>query len=412
MSAKEKTYDRFSIFQRIEHLVLVISFTTLAVTGLVQKFNDSSISLFLISVLGGIEATRIIHRIAASIMVIETLYHLVVIGYKLFVMREKASMIPEIKDLKDAIQLFLFNIGVAKKRPHMPRYNFAEKAEYWAMIWGTAVMGLTGFILWNPIAVAKVLPGVIIPASKTAHGMEAILAAAAIVLWHFYNVHLKRLNMSMINGKLTHSEMEEEHMAELEMLEKEPAKAKPTPVEWRSRMKIFVPVSSVTCIALLAGFIWFITLEDTALTTVPPLPKQPAVYVPQTPTPLPTLRPTPTPMPTATPAPSPTPAPTQPGAIAQPTPTRAAMAAPSWDSEIGALFKSRCVACHGTMGGLSLASYAEMMKGGSKGPAVIAKDPQGGSLVPLMEKGGHAVNFEPAELEKIKAWILAGAPEK
>ena len=34
------------------------------------------------------------------------------------------------------------------------------------MLWGPAVMGLTGFILWNPIAAAKILPGQFIPAAK------------------------------------------------------------------------------------------------------------------------------------------------------------------------------------------------------------------------------------------------------
>ncbi|MCZ7666212.1 MAG: hypothetical protein M5U34_02700 [Chloroflexi bacterium] len=61
----------------------------------------------------------------------------------------------------------------------------AKKIEYWAVIWGTAVMILTGFTLWNPIAITQFLPGQFIPAAKTAHSAEALLAVLSIVVWHF-----------------------------------------------------------------------------------------------------------------------------------------------------------------------------------------------------------------------------------
>ncbi|MCS7039976.1 MAG: hypothetical protein NZP34_10260, partial [Caldilineales bacterium] len=74
--------------------------------------------------------------------------------------------------------------------------------EYWAVIWGTAVMIITGFMLWNPITTTKFLPGSWIPAAKAAHGGEALLAFLAIIVWHVYNVHIKTFNRSMFTGKL------------------------------------------------------------------------------------------------------------------------------------------------------------------------------------------------------------------
>ncbi len=98
MVPKNQTYLRFSIPQRLEHILLLISFTTLALTGLPQKYPVAGISQAFIALLGGIEMVRIIHRISATIFVLESVYHFVVAGYKLYVRREEASMVPTLKD--------------------------------------------------------------------------------------------------------------------------------------------------------------------------------------------------------------------------------------------------------------------------------------------------------------------------
>ncbi|HQL40116.1 MAG TPA: hypothetical protein PKV95_11630, partial [Anaerolineaceae bacterium] len=127
MAHAEKQYHRFSLAQRIEHLVLILSFSTLGLTGLIQKYAQSGISQALIQFLGGIESTRIIHRVAAVIFVLGAVYHFIVVGYKLFVERRKATMLPGIKDVKDGIGMIGYNVGLRKDRPRMGRYNFTEK---------------------------------------------------------------------------------------------------------------------------------------------------------------------------------------------------------------------------------------------------------------------------------------------
>ncbi len=392
MSESQKTYTRFSLAQRIEHIVLIASFTTLAVTGLVQKFAQSSISISIIAALGGIEMTRIIHRGAAIVFLVQAIYHLVAIGYRLYVERKEASMLPGFKDLQDAFQHLLYNLGLRNERPKMGRFNFIEKAEYWAMLWGLVLMALTGFMMWNPIATARIFPGQAIPAAKVAHGAEAILAVLAIFLWHFYHVHIKVFNKSMFTGKITRHEMEEEHALELEKIEKGLLPPPPSAEELRKRKRVYYPVAAVLTIILLFFVYRFVTFEETAITTIQPVSARSGdIFVPQTPTPLPTQPPTATP------------APTQEGQGSQ--------GPLSWNNGIGQIIGQRCGSCHGEMGGLALDTYESAMKGGKSGVVIAAGDPEGSLLVTTVRDGNHPGKFEAQELEQIIRWIQEGAQE-
>jgi hypothetical protein len=152
----------------------------------------------------------------------------------------------------------------------MRKFNFGEKFEYWAVVWGTAVMIITGFMLWNPIATTSVLPGVIIPAAKAAHGGEALLAILAIIVWHMYNVHLKHFNASIFTGWLPEDQMKEEHALELERLDEggTPWPELEAKVA-RHRQRIFVVASVIIGGLILAVMIWAFTFEETAIQTIP-----------------------------------------------------------------------------------------------------------------------------------------------
>ncbi|MFO7661652.1 MAG: cytochrome b/b6 domain-containing protein, partial [Chloroflexota bacterium] len=170
-------YPRFRLMARIEHMLLLVSFTILALTGLPQMFPFSPLSQGLIEIMGGIEAVRLIHRWAAIVLILGSIYHLMTSAYRLFVRRERMRMMPDLKDAADLRDTVAYNLGLQDNPPKMRKFNFGEKFEYWAVVWGTAVMIITGFILWNPIAATSVLPGQFIPAALTAHGWEAVLAA-------------------------------------------------------------------------------------------------------------------------------------------------------------------------------------------------------------------------------------------
>lgn len=387
MTENQQAFYRFNILRRIEHWLLFISFTILGITGLIQKFAENPFSVWLITLLGGVQIVRIIHRVAAITFFLESVYHFAYMGYLLIVQRKQATMMPGVKDVTDGIQAITYNLGITKEPPKMGRYNFSEKVEYLAMIWGLVLMGLTGLMMWNPIFTTKILPGQFIPAAKVAHGWEAVLAVLAIILWHFYHVHIRSWNWSMIKGKLSRHEMTEEHALELEEIESV-EKAAPISQKDEARRKVlYLPVSFILSLGVVGVIIYFITYQPTTLKTMVPIEPGGAIFEPQTPTPLPTKAPTPTPGPTA-----------------------ALPAGPlTYSTGIGDIFVNRCGTCHGSMGGLSVRTYDDLMKGGSDGPVIVAGDAANSMVITKLADGKHPGNFDPAEVAKIIEWINAGA---
>lgn len=277
-------YMRFPVVRRIEHLIMLLSFTTLGLTGLPQKYPTSSIGTFVLNLLGGIENLRSIHHTAAIVMMFGTAYHILVMGYSVFVLRDQMSMLPSMQDAKDGIQALLYNIGIAKTYPQMGRYTFEEKMEYWAFVWGAAVMGATGFLMWNPITATRYLPGQFVPAAKAAHGGEAVLAVLAIIIWHMYGVHIKRFNKAMWMGTQTEAEMLHEHPLELADMKAGLADKRPDAATLRKRKMIYYPIAAIVTLSMLAGIFGFINGEKTALATITPLTET-QIYSPQTPQP-------------------------------------------------------------------------------------------------------------------------------
>ena len=269
MSEEGRTYLRFTPVQRLQHLVLIVSFTVLALTGLPQKYAAAWVGERLIGLMGGIEAVRIVHRVAAFALMAATIVHVVDVAYRVFVERVRLAMLPVVEDLRQVVQAVRYNLGLASQRPRMGRYTFEEKVEYWSLVWGTLLMIATGFMLWNPIATTRFLPGQFIPAAQVVHGGEALLAVLAIVIWHGYGVHVRHFNRSMFTGTMTEGEMRQEHPAELEEILAGKVPPPPDPPLRRRRIRRFVPVASVVLLALFAGLWYFVTFEQTAIPTVP-----------------------------------------------------------------------------------------------------------------------------------------------
>jgi cytochrome b subunit of formate dehydrogenase len=385
----EKSFTRFKLLQRIEHFVFLLSFSLLGFTGLPQKYADTPLGQGLLMMWGGIETTRLIHHVSAFVMMIVSVYHVNEVLYRILVDRTSWTMLPVMDDIKHLFQDIQYYLGLRNRKAYYGRYNYAEKMEYLAVIWGTLIMGLTGFMMWNPITTAKLLPGEVIPASKAAHGGEAVLAVAAIIIWHFYHVHLRHFNKSMFTGKLTRAEMEHEHPAELEEIDTGTNQKPPTPLEKRKRLMVFYPIAAVITIISILGVSAFISVEKTAITTIPQ-GETVAIFVPITPTPRPTLTPNPT-----------------------PDPNRP-VGSETWEGKYQALLRNRCDNCHGitSVGGLSLETYQSALKGGNSGPAIIPGDPDNSLLVQIQSRGAHPGQLTIDELNQVIAWIEAGAPEK
>jgi cytochrome b subunit of formate dehydrogenase/mono/diheme cytochrome c family protein len=403
-----RSYERFPLARRIEHLVMLLSFTTLGLTGLPQKYPSSGISIAFVDLLGGIETLRTIHHFAAVVMMVGTAWHLLVFGYMAYVRRTRLSMLPSLQDIKDGWQALMYNLGFAKTFPQMGRYTFEEKMEYWAFAWGAIVMGATGFMMWNPISTAKFLPGEVIPAAKAAHGGEAVLAVLAIIIWHMYGVHIKRLNKSMFTGKMSEEVMLHEHPLELADIKAGLADRPVEPAALRKRQRIYLPIAILLALFMLSGIYGFVNAEDTALTTIERQAPTVEVFVPQTLTPAPTQTATLPATETLIPISSPTGA--QPSADSTPATASSAL---TWDNSIGAMLQAKCAACHGggALGGLNLSTYADAMNGGASGPVIIPGDGENSLLVTKQLAGGHPGQLTTEEIAQVIEWINAGAPE-
>lgn len=385
----DKKYTRFDITQRVEHFIFLLSFTVLGITGLAQKYSENMISQQLIQSLGGIENTRLIHHWAAVVMMFVSIFHILNLLYRIFVLRVPWSMMPVIEDIKHLIHDVGYYLGIRKEQAYYGRYNYAEKMEYLAVVWGTIIMGITGFMMWNPIVTAEYLPGQIIPAAKAAHGAEAILAVLSILLWHFYHVHLRHFNKSMFTGKLTREEMKEEHPAELAKIDAGHNYTPPPTTILRRRQFIFFPFAIIIAIVMIFSAYQFVTVEDTALAQVT-IRETAEVFVPVTPTP----KPTPT--------------------LAPTSPPQEGVQANSWSGAYEAMFRNRCGTCHGftAVGGLSLATYEDALIGGDSGPAIVPGNAEASVLVQVQLEGGHPGQLTPEEISSVIEWIEAGAPEQ
>lgn len=209
-----RVFIRFSQAQRLEHQLLIVSFTTLAITGLLQRYSEYYLPGAIINDLGGIDTIRTIHHLAAVLMILQSVYHL---GYILaiwFVKRERGSMWPYLSDFLNLFRMLSYNVGLAKERPQFDRFTPEEKIEYWALLWGTPLMIITGLFLWFPTIVTRLLPGEAIPIALALHTWEAVLATLAILTWHMYHVLIKERNLSIFNGKMSEEQMRHEHPLE------------------------------------------------------------------------------------------------------------------------------------------------------------------------------------------------------
>ena len=219
-----REFERLTVNERIQHFLLMGSFTLLVYTGFAMKYPEAWWAAPLIRWEGAFAFRGWLHRIAASVMIGLSLYHLIYLITTKRGQRQVKALLPKFKDLTDVIQMFKYYFGLAREKPKFERYNYIEKAEYWALIWGTIVMSLTGFILWFENISLKLFPKWITDVSTVIHLYEAILATLAILVWHFYfqffDPNIYPMNTTCITGKMSEDHFKEEHPLEYERLTK------------------------------------------------------------------------------------------------------------------------------------------------------------------------------------------------
>lgn len=197
---------------RIQHAALLTSFFLLVLTGFALKFPDSWFASMLSL---GERMRSLVHRAAAILLISVSVYHI----FDVILSREGRRLVrdlfPTLDDMRGAWQNLSYYLGLSKNKPDFPRFNYAEKAEYWALVWGMFVMAGTGIMLWAKVFFGNHLPRWWLDIATAIHFYEAVLATLAILVWHFYQVFLDPdvypMNWAWWDGKMTVHHYREEH---------------------------------------------------------------------------------------------------------------------------------------------------------------------------------------------------------
>lgn len=237
MHGSAREFVRMNLPFRIAHWGVTISFPVLVVTGFALRYPDQFWARPLLMWESHIAFRGTVHRVAAVVLIVSTLYHVVQL---ILSKRDRAAfkaMLPKISDASEVMAVFMYNLGLSKQPPAFGRFNYAEKMEYWAFAWGMLIMSLTGFLLWFNNFTLRYLPKWVSDASTAVHFYEAILATLSILVWHMYMVifdpDVYPMETAWITGKasLDHfAAMRPEYIKE-EMAESEPPAEAPAKEE-------------------------------------------------------------------------------------------------------------------------------------------------------------------------------------
>ncbi|MGZ5481908.1 MAG: cytochrome b/b6 domain-containing protein [Pyrinomonadaceae bacterium] len=210
---------RLTLNQRVQHWLLLTSFIALVLSGFALQYPDSVLAWML----GNSESLRrVIHRVAAVVMLVVGVYHVAYLAFSKEGRGWLKDMLPKVKDVRDVVGNFAYYLGISRAKPKIARFGYAEKAEYWAVVWGTIIMGLTGLMIWFKIGVFGFLARWWIDIALAVHFYEAVLATLAIIVWHFYHVifdpDVYPVNLAFIDGRVSEELYKEEHELDYDAL--------------------------------------------------------------------------------------------------------------------------------------------------------------------------------------------------
>ena len=218
---------RFPGLYIVLHVVVIITFLLLALTGLPLKFHDAAWAQSLMNALGGVAAANVIHRIAAIGTFGYMGVHLLHLAYRAIVKHEHGlfwgpnSLTPQWQDLKDLFANFRYFLYLGP-RPPGDRWTYWEKFDYLAVFWGVMIIGVSGLMLWFPAFFTKFLPGWTINAALVVHSDEALLATGFIFVFHFFHTHLRPESFPMdpvvFTGRLPMERFKEERPLEYQRM--------------------------------------------------------------------------------------------------------------------------------------------------------------------------------------------------
>jgi cytochrome b subunit of formate dehydrogenase len=254
----DEVFLRMNLAERLQHILLIVSFTILVLTGLPLFFTEFKIFKSVFATARAFQLRGLLHRFAAVILIADSFWHA---GTVVFTKRGRQNfkdLRPRGKDVRDAVQQFGHNLGLTRflhrrglgkkffarhpfwlfaQGPEYGRYNFIEKFEYLAVVWGSFIMIASGFFMWKVDLSLRLFPLWIHDIFVIVHGYEAMLALLAIIIWHMYNVHLNPevfpMSKIWLDGKITGRELRTLHPLEYrKILEERRRAAEPDSPTW------------------------------------------------------------------------------------------------------------------------------------------------------------------------------------
>jgi cytochrome b subunit of formate dehydrogenase len=233
----KKYFYRFTLVQRIMHVILFSSVLTLIGTGVPLKYANAPFLRNFYSLIGGVDIVPMIHRWSGATMcllfVVYIFYFLHIYYHKYVLSLRKTEgatlkcwvkaflnlpMVPELKDATDIIQNMKYLLFLSDKKPEYGKFMWKEKFDFFAVFWGIPILGISGLLLWKRELLSHIFPGIAFNLAIIAHSDEALLAATFLIIVHLYNTHLHIHKFPMgtvfITGYLSEHEMVEEHYAE------------------------------------------------------------------------------------------------------------------------------------------------------------------------------------------------------
>jgi cytochrome b subunit of formate dehydrogenase len=234
IESKSRYYERFDAYSRFLHILVIVSFISLALTGMIIKFSGVGLFQTISKIMGGYAVTGFIHRVAAVITFIYFFLHIAYLfrkknrkGLKFFdLLRGENSLVPNKNDYRELVATMKWFLGKGP-RPIYGRWTYWEKFDYWAVFWGVAVIGSSGLILWFPEFFTMLgLPGWFINIATIIHSDEALLAVGFIFTYHFFNTHFRPdkfpMDTVIFTGKVEIDELKEDRPREYEQIMNDP----------------------------------------------------------------------------------------------------------------------------------------------------------------------------------------------
>lgn len=218
--------ERFDLSARIQHVVMFTTFLLLSFTGWGLKYAYQDPASSWIRFWGGAKSAGIIHRVAGIAMLLDFIYHLFYLANLARKKDLRITIVPMPRDIVHIVQNFMYFLGMRKEPPYFGKFSYMQKFDYFAVFWGMFFIGASGFILAFPVTVSGLFPSWsltwIWDTVAVMHSDEALLAIVFILIFHFYNEHLRSevfpMNWMWITGKMSVEKLKHHHPAEYDYL--------------------------------------------------------------------------------------------------------------------------------------------------------------------------------------------------